>query len=95
MDRLKRNRLQVAIFNLIIWNLCEGFTVPHIDGYHIDWEKLESEILSLKYPSGALMADCSPLFAKSRRKWLTKKEKAYAYGFCVGKFGHGLYFAGE
>lgn len=93
--RLRRNRLQLALFNLIMWNQCKGLTVPYIDAHHIDWDKLESKILSLKYPSGVLMSDCPPLFAKSKRKWLTKKEKTNAFGFCVGKFGQGLYFTAD
>lgn len=89
MDKFER---EILIYNAILFDCGEKIKFAYKkDSPFVNYDVIDKSLLEYKYFSGLPLRKDKPDGAKKKRK-LTKMEKNFVQGFCLGKFGHMIIF---
>lgn len=83
---------EILIYNAIVWDGGKQIKFEYQkDSHFVNYDVFDKSLLDYKYFSGLPLRKDKPDGAKKIRK-LTKMEKQFVQGFCLGKFGHTIIF---
>jgi hypothetical protein len=89
MNKFER---EILIYNAILWDCGEKIKFAYQKESHfVDYDVIDKSLLEYKYFSGNPFRKDKPFGARKKRN-LTKVEKQFVQGFCLGKFGHMIIF---
>ena len=82
----------ILIYNAIVWDGGKQIKFGYEKGSHfVDYDIIDKSLEEYKYKNGQPFRRDKPDGAKKIRH-LTKMEKTFVKGWCLGKFGHHIIF---
>jgi hypothetical protein len=90
--KMNKYEREILIYNAIVWDGGKQIKFAYQkDSHFVDYDVIDKSLLEYKYFSGLPLRKDKPEGAKKRRN-LTKMEKQFIQGWCLGKFGHMVIF---